>query len=290
MTTNPLEQFSGALAERAASIQPALAAIGRLSAFLWQPDIAITSEQSLPRRDEYELVSAAGALKAKLAGRDPGSNIAALRLERSLDLPPWTAADAAVGAIALAYGADSAGGMRARIGIVNTVGGEWTSSAGGRLDRYVALDINLARAEEGGPVLDASGRLLGMSTFGPRGRVLVIPAATIARVVPALAAEGRITRGWLGVGLQPVAVPEPLQAQAGQRAGAMVMSLAAEGPAAKAGIVAGDIVLSVNGTPAYRLRRIASALGEAGDAAELRLIRGGAVLSVQATIEARPAA
>jgi len=290
MTTNPLEQFSGALAERAASIQPALAAIGRLSAFLWQPDIAITSEQSLPRRDEYELVSAAGALKAKLAGRDPGTNIAALRLERALDLPAWTHGEPAAGALALAYGADGAGGIRARLGIVNTVGGEWTSSAGGRLDRYVALDINLARAEEGGPVLDASGRLLGMSTFGPRGRVLVIPAATIARVVPALAAEGRITRGWLGVGLQPVAVPEPLQAQAGQRAGAMVMSLAADGPAEKAGIVAGDIVLSVNGTPAYRLRRIASALGEVGRAAELRLIRGGAVLSVQATIEARPAA
>jgi S1-C subfamily serine protease len=290
MTTNILEQFSGALAERAASIQPALAAIGRLSAFLWQPDIAITSEQSLPRRDEYELVTSSGALKAKLAGRDPATNIAALRLERALDFRAWTPGEPIAGALALAYGADGAGGVRARIGIVNTVGGEWASSAGGRLDSYVALDINLARAEEGGPVLDASGRLLGMSTFGPRGRVLVIPTATISRVVPALAAEGRITRGWLGVGLQPVAVPEPLQAQAGQRAGAMVMSLAADGPAAKAGLVAGDIVLSVNGTPAYRLRRIASALSEVGRAAELRLIRGGAVLSVRATIEARPAA
>jgi S1-C subfamily serine protease len=290
MTTNILEQFSAALAERATSVQPALASIGRLSAFLWQPDIAITSEQSLPRRDEYELITAAGALKAKLAGRDPGTNIAALRLERSLDVPAWTAADAAVGTIAVAYGADGAGGLRARLGIVNTVGAEWASSAGGRLDHYVALDINLGRAEEGGPVLDASGRLLGMSTFGPRRRVLVIPAATIARIVPALAAQGRITRGWLGVGLQPVAVPEPLHEQAGQRAGAMVMSLAADGPAAKAGIVAGDIVLSVNGTPAYRLRRIAAALSEVGRAAELRLIRGGAVLSLQATIEARPAA
>src|SRR5690348_4166722 len=166
MTTNILEQFSAALIERAASMQPAVAAIGRLSAFLWQADIAITSEQSLRGRDEYELVTAAGALKAKLAGRDAGTNIAVLRLERSLDLPVWTAAEAAVGAIAVAYGADGGGGVRARIGIVNTVGGEWASSAGGRLDRYVALDINLARAEEGGPVLDASGRLLGMSTFG----------------------------------------------------------------------------------------------------------------------------
>jgi S1-C subfamily serine protease len=180
------------------------------------------------------------------------------------------------------------GGVRARLGVVNTAGPEWASSAGGRIDRYIVLDIALARAEEGGPVLDAAGERLGISTFGPRGRVLVIPAATIERVVPELLKGGRVARGWLGVGLQPVAVPEALQAQAGQPGGAMVMSIAADSPAAKAGLIAGDIVLTVNGTPAYRLRRIAAALAEVGRPAELRLIRGGALLSVQATIEARP--
>jgi S1-C subfamily serine protease len=154
----------------------------------------------------------------------------------------------------------------------------------------VILDLALGRAEEGGPVLDASGRLLGISTFGPRGRVLVIPAATIERVLPALLKDGRVARGWLGVGLQPVAVPDPLREQAGAPGGAMVMSIAPDGPAAKAGIVAGDIVLSVNGTPAQRLRRIVAELSSIGSTAELRLIRGGMVLTVQATIEARPAA
>jgi len=297
MTTQLLEQFSAALAERASAVCASLAAVrlnhGRhLSATLWQPDIAVTSEQSLPRREEFELLAAGATVKAKLAGRDPGTNLAALRLERPIESSAWTHGEPIAGALALAYGADATGGVRTRLGVVNAAGPAWTSSAGGRLDRYIALDLTLGRAEEGGPALDASGRLLGITTFGPRGRVLVIPAATIARVVPALVKDGRIARGWLGVGLAPVAVPDALQAEAGQPIGAMVMSLVADGPAAKAGIVAGDIVLSVNSTPARRLRDIAAALGaeSVGRSADLRVIRGGALVSVQATIEARPAA
>jgi len=295
MDTDLLVQFSSALAARAAAVRGAIAAIrladGRhLSATLWQADVAVASEQSLPRRDEFELVLAGGAVaKAKLAGRDPGTNIAALRLERPVDFQSPINAEAVAGAFALAYGADGAGGVRARLGVVNTAGPEWASSAGGRIDRYLVLDIALARAEEGGPVLDAAGARLGITTFGPRGRVLVIPSATIERVLPALLKDGRVARGWLGVGLQPVAVPDALKEQAGQPGGAMVMSIAADSPAAKAGLVAGDIVLSVNGTPAYRLRRIAAALSDIGRLAELRVIRGGKLVSVQATIAARPA-
>jgi S1-C subfamily serine protease len=291
MPIDLLEQFSDAVAARAAAVRGAVAAIrlseGRyLSATLWGPDVAVASEQSLPRGEEFELVVAGGAVvKAKLAGRDPGTNIAALRLERSIDFSGFENAEPQAGALALAFGADGAGGVRARLGVVNVAGPEWTSSAGGRIDRYIVLDLGLARAEEGGPVLDAKGARLGMSTFGPRGRVLVIPAATVERVLPALLKDGRIARGWLGVGLQAVAVPDALQAEAGQSSGAMVMSLVPGGPAAKAGVVAGDIVLTVDGA-----RKIASALaGSIGRTAELRLIRGGAVLSLQATIEARSA-
>src|SRR5437764_12294715 len=295
MDTDLLVQFSSALAARAAAVRCAIAAIrladGRhLSATLWQADVAVASEQSLPRRDEFELVLAGGAVaKAKLVGRDPGTNIAALRLERPVAFQSSTHADAVAGALALAYGADGAGGVRARLGVVNTAGPEWASSAGGRIDRYIVLDLALARAEEGGLVLDAVGARLGISTFGPRGRVLVIPSATIERVLPALLKDGRIARGWLGVGLQPVAVRGALKDEAGQPGGAMVLDIAADRPAAKAGLVAGDIVLSVNGTPAYRLRRIAAALSDIGRPAELRVIRGGKLVSVQATIAARPA-
>jgi len=297
MTTDLLEQFSNALAARASAVKGAIAAIRlsearNLSATLWQPDVAVASEQSLPRRDEFELVLAGGAVvKAKLAGRDPGTNIAALRLERAVALPEISAGEAKAGALALAFGADGAGGVSVRLGVVNRAGPEWTSSAGGRIDRDIVLDLRLARAEEGGPVLDAGGKRIGITTFGPRAKVLVIPAATVERVLPALLKDGRIARGWLGVALQPVAVPDALHEQAGQPSGVMVMSIVEGGPAAKAGLVAGDIVLSVDGTPTRSLRRVATQLASdaIGRKAELRVIRGGMVLSLQAVIEARPA-
>jgi S1-C subfamily serine protease len=298
MPTDLLAQFSTALTARAAAVRNGVAAIRvsetrHLTATLWQPDVAVASEQSLPQRDDFELVVAGGSIvSAKLAGRDPGTNIAALRLARPMEFTPFSAGEAQAGALALAFGADGAGGVSVRLGAVNVAGPEWTSSAGGRIDRNIVLDLDLSRAEEGGPVLDASGARLGISTFGPRGKVLVIPSATAERVLPALLKEGRITRGWLGVALQPVAVPDALHEQAGQSSGVMVMSIVEGGPAAKAGIVAGDIVLAVNGTPTRSLRRIAAhfASESIGRKADLRVIRGGQVVSLEATVEARPAA
>src|SRR5690242_8798149 len=196
MSTDLLERFSGALAERAAAARTNVIAVRiadsrHLSATLWHPDVAVASEQSLPKRDEYEVVLAGGAaVKAKLAGRDPGTNVALLRLERSVQVPEVNIAQARVGELALAFGADGAGGVSARLGVVNAAGPEWTSSAGGRIDAYLTLDIRLPRAEEGGPVCNAAGARLGFSTFGPRGRVLVIPAATVERVLPALLKDG----------------------------------------------------------------------------------------------------
>jgi S1-C subfamily serine protease len=259
--TNILAQFSSALVERSVAANSAIAAIrlreGRhMTGMLWRPDAVITSEQSLPEREEFELLTADGsAIKAK---------------------------------IAVAFGADAGGTATPRLGVVNAIGPEWHSSHGGRIEQRVELDIDLARREEGGPVFDASGGLLGMSTFGPRRQVIIIPAATIERVVPILLKDGRVSRGWLGVGLRPVAVPEGLGD--GQSSGLMVMSLAAGGPAANAGIVAGDIVLSVDGVSARRMRNITARLGtdSIGRTIDLRFIRGGLVTSRQAMITERP--
>ena len=106
--------------------------------------------------------------------------------------------------------------------MVHAIGPEWHSQAGGRIDALLRLDARLG-ADEGGPVLTLAGRLLGMSTAGPRRRALVIPAATIDRVLDPLLAEGRIARGWLGVGLQPVMVPDSLREAAGRDSGMMVV-------------------------------------------------------------------
>ena len=300
MTDQPdfLAQFSNALSARAEAAKSAVVAIrlphGRhITGMLWHSGIVVASEQSLPRKDDFEIVAPDGAvLSAKLAGRDPSTNIAILRPDGSIAAPSIRAGEARIGAIALAIGADGTGGASARLGLVNFAGPEWHSSRGGRIDRRIVLDVRLAHREEGGPVFDAAGGTLGMSTFGPGGQVIAIPTATIERVVPQLLKDGHIARGWLGVALQAVAVPDALRETADQSSGLMVMSVIDDGPAAQAGILPGDIILSVDGTSAVRFRKIARHFGadSIGRKADLRLIRSGAVMTVQTTIAERSAA
>jgi S1-C subfamily serine protease len=264
-----------------------------VTGIVWQSDVVVASEQSLPRREEFEVVMTGGTVTtAKVAGRDSSTNIAVLRAQAPLASSSITTNEARAGAIVIAIGADGTGGASARLGIVNIVGPEWHSSRGGLIDRRIALDVRLARSEEGGPIFDAAGSCIGMSTFGPRGQVLVIPVATIDRIVPTLLKDGRVARGWLGVTLQAVAVPDALRETVDQSSGLMVMSVVENGPAAQAGIVAGDIILSVDGTSTRRFRKIARHFGSEniGRKAELRVIRSGAVITVKTTIAERPAA
>jgi S1-C subfamily serine protease len=193
--------------------------------------------------------------------------------------------------LALLVGADDTGAPTGRLAMVHATGPEWHSQAGGKIDALLRLDVRLG-TDEGGPVLDAGGGLLGMSTAGPRRRALVIPAATIDRVLDPLLAEGRIARGWLGVGLQPVAVPDSLRAVAGRDSGMMVVSLADGGPAATAGVLPGDIMLDLDGTPVRRARSLAAAMGpdRIGQSVTLRLLRAGALQTLPVVIAARPAA
>lgn len=293
-----LTQLSDAISARAEKAKEAVVAVRLnedryLTGTIWQSGVVVVSEQSLPHKDEFELVVPGGAtLSATLAGRDASTNIAILKTAGPLAAPAFVAADARIGSLALAIGADGAGGASARLGLVNLAGGEWHSRRGGLIDRRIVLDMELASREEGGPVFDAAGGCFGMSTFGPRGRVIVIPHATLARVVPQLIKAGHVSRGWLGVALHAVAVPDALRESADQNGGMMVMSVVDNGPAAQAGIVAGDIILSVDGISAYRFRKLARYFGSdsIGRTADVRLIRGGAVITVQTTIAERQAA
>ena len=295
---NVLGALSDLLVARFAAARDSAATVklserAHLAAILWQHDVLVTSEQSLPERDALAAVLADGSsVPGRLAGRDPATNVAVIRLDKSVRAPTLSASIPQIGALTIAAGSDGSGRPSARLGMVNAVGPEWHSMRGGRIEARIQLDIRLAGSEEGGPAFDAAGGWLGMTTFGPRGQVLVIPAATVERVAPALLASGRVPRGWLGVALRPVAVPDELREAGGEATGLMVMSLSAEGPAARAGIVAGDIILSVEGTPARRLRSVLAHLGgdSIGKSVSLRVIRGGAVIAVEATIAERPEA
>jgi S1-C subfamily serine protease len=298
MTQEPnlLAALSDLLVARFAAARDSVAAVrlsekAHLGAILWRSDVLVTSEQSLPDGEALEAVLADGSrVPGKMAGRDPATNLALIRLDRAARAPTLAASGAQVGALVIAAGADGGGRPSARLGMVNAVGPEWHSMRGGRIEARIQLDIRLAASEEGGPAFDAAGGWLGMTTFGPRGQILVIPAATVERIAPVLLTGGRVPRGWLGVALRPVAVPDELRATAGEAAGLMVMSLSAEGPAARAGLVPGDIIISVDGTPARRLRSVLAHVGSdsVGKPVSLRVIRGGAVIAVEATITERP--
>lgn len=297
-SSDVLSQLSDAISARAEAAKNAVVAVRlgearHLTGLVWQSGVVVVSEQALPRGDEFELVAPGGSTAvAKLAGRDASTNIAILKAADSIPAPAFAAAEAHIGTLALAIGADGEGGVSLRLGTVNLVGGEWHSRRGGLIDRRIILDIGLAHREEGGPVFDAAGGCLGMSTFGPRGRVIVIPHATLVRVVPQLIKDGHVSRGWLGVALQAVAVPDALREDADHSSGMMVMSVVENGPAAQAGIVAGDIILSVDGISARRFRKIARYFGgeSIGRKADVRVIRGGAIITVQTTIAERRAA
>ncbi len=295
--TDPLLTFSDALVGRVAAARPWLVSIhpgsrAQRTATLWRSGVLVTSEQGLPADRNVPVTMPDGSHgQAVLAGRDPGTNVAALRLE--LDGPALPQpAEPQAGALALLLGAAADGGPTARLALVHRVGPAWESMAGGRIDRLINLDTRLSGQEEGGPVLDAAGGLLGMSTLGPRRRVLVIPAATVDRVLAPLLAEGQVARGWLGLGLQPVSIPAAWQASAGMESGLMVVSLVAQGAAEQAGVLPGDILLAVDGVPTLHPRAVAKALGatSAGKAVTLRLLRGGTPMDLVATVAARPAA
>jgi S1-C subfamily serine protease len=290
-----LTELSAALVERARLAQPLVARIeaegrGTRSGILWRRDVVVASEQGFPDVAEVKVTLVeGGTFAARLAGRDPGTNVVALRLDGTKDPAPLAAADPHPGALALAFGADS-NGVWMRLGVVHSVGPAWHSRAGGRIDRRITLDMGLSAREEGGPVLDAGGGVLGMSTLGPRRRVLVIPSATVEGVLDPLLSKGRVERGWLGLALQPVLVPEASQSETGQSRGLMIMGVAKDGPAAGAGVLAGDILVTVGGEDVSRPAMVARRLGpeSVGQGIELRLLRAGKVLSVTATVAARP--
>ena len=290
-----LSDFSDALAAHVAQAAKATVAITLphhlpLSAILWRKGIVVTSEQVLAEGDAYTAVLPGGAkARAKLVGRDAGTNVAAFTLDA--DGPAWERSPGvAVGELAVLVGADGEGGPTARLGMVRKLGPAWTSLAGGKIDRLVVLDATLRPDTEGGPVIDARGRLVGLSTSGPRGRAMVIPYETVERVLEPLLREGRVARGWLGVSVQPVALPEALRVLAGREAGLMLAGVAKDGPAEKAGLLPGDIILDLDGKPVGNAHGLSRMFGpdRIGQAVALRILRAGEIRETSVTVGARP--
>jgi S1-C subfamily serine protease len=283
--TDMLASLSASLSALAARAAPGLVSVatprGRASGFVWRPGLVVTPEEALGEAEAITVTAQGGAaLPSRLLGRDASTDVALLSVE-GLGAPATAlhGEPPAMGALALAIGAENAA-----LGIISHASGPWRSMRGGEIAARIELDLSLRRPAEGALVFDAEGRAFGMAVFGPRRRVLVIPAATIERAAEALMRDGRVARGWLGVALHPVALP-------GGGHGIMLMAVDPASPAAAAGLMQGDVLTHWDGAALGEARRIAKALGpdSVGRSVTLGFRRGGEPREAVVTIAARPA-
>lgn len=291
-----LEALSRDLADAVERISPAVVAVDARarvasSGVVWRPGVVVTAAHAI-KHDEIAVAAPDGrALKATLAGRDPGTDLAVLTVADELATAATTgdAASLRVGSLALVVGRSGEGAPAASLALVAATGGAWRTWRGGHVDRFVRLDVALYPGFSGAPVADASGRVVGVATAGlSRGFGVAIPASTVDRVVDEILASGRVARGWLGVGMQQVRLPESLlaaNALSGE-AGVIVLGVEPDGPAARGGLLLGDVVVALDGERVEDTDDVQAALSGDRVGTELKVtaVRAGAITDLAVTV------
>lgn len=257
------------------------------SGVLWRPGIVVTAEHAIRRRDEIGVtLPGERATSATLAGRDAGTDLAVLKLAENGTPPAAFGSTETLrpGQIVLAIGRSPDSGVNASMGILSAVSGPWRSWRGGQIDQYLRLDLTLFPATSGGAVVDTTGRVLGIATSVlSRIAGLAVPVSTVNRVVDEILRTGHIARGYLGVGLHPVALPDGTT-------GLIVLSAEPDGPAARAGVLIGDILMALAGKSVTDTDDVQSALASdsVGKPITARIVRGGQVIELSITVGERP--
>jgi S1-C subfamily serine protease len=261
----------------------------------WSPEIVVTADHAL-RRDEGIRVTLPDGSKAdaEVVGRDPGTDLAVLRV-KGLGIPVTSKDENPVGtpgSIVLAVGRSKDSAVAA-FGVISNISGPSQTWRGGRLDQVVRLELSLHPAGAGGAVVGASGKLIGIATPAlSRVSVFAIPLSTVTRVTDSLLAHGRVPRGYLGVGLQPIAIPEHLRSKLklASSTGLIAISVENEGPAGQAGMSIGDVLLELGGRATQRTENVQEVLSSeaVGKKIEARILRGGNLVELPITIAERP--
>jgi S1-C subfamily serine protease len=269
---------------------------------LWRPGIVVATHHTVHKDADVQVTLAGGGRgHATVVGRDPGTDLCVLRLDDAAthgEAAPAEVEAAAlrVGQLVLALGRPGAD-VTAALGLVSAAGAPWRTWQGGHVDQFVRLDCAVYDGFSGGPLVDAGGRVLGVNTSAlTRGGGTTLPAATVERVVAQLLAGGRVRRGWLGVGTQVVRLPEPTRRQLAdegteQEQGLMLVSLAADGPGERGGLLLGDVVLALDGRPVRDVDDVLAALGPdtPGTVVRARLLRAGELRTLPLTVGEPPA-
>ena len=302
MATSVMETLSQDLAAAAETVGRSVVAIyGRRwmpsSGIQWRKGVIVTAHHTI-RRDEDLTIGLEGgkSTKATLAGRDPSTDLAILKISGDAALPLPQFADSTpikLGHLVLALGRARGSNLVASAGIVGGLSGEWQPRRGGRVDQHIRLDLELYPGFSGGPLVNAQGRVVGINTRGlARGRGVTIPVATVNRVVDELLEKGHISRPYLGLAMQPVAVPESLRTHLSSSANAalLVVHVEPQGPAGKAGFLIGDLVTEIQGKSIEDTDDVQDLLASAkvGDSVSVTVLRGGAPVKLSVRLEDRP--
>jgi len=265
---------------------------GPSSGVLWSEGVIVTAHHVLEWEEDIEIGLPDGTTAtATVAGRDPATDLAALRVSGSTPAPAeWgEAGEVKVGHLVLSM---SRPGPRIRpsLGIVGVAGEAWRTPMGGRIDAEIQTDLGIHTGFSGSALVDLRGRVIGVNTAGFfRGVASVVPTSTVRRVVESLLAHGQVQRGYLGIVTQPVRLPAALGEQLGQGTALLVSSVQPESPADKAGLVLGDVLLAFDGIPLRHPGDLLPLLEEEkiGQESTLKVLRGGEAREVRITVGAR---
>jgi len=299
MATSVLETISNEFAAAAELAGGSVVAVHArrwmpTSGIEWKKGVIVTAHHGVRRDDDIKVLLPGGqVVAAKLAGRDPSTDLAVLRVNdgegtsREPNLGDSTSLK--LGHLVLALGRTRRGDLVASSGMIGGISGEWKSWRGGQLDQHIRLDLALYPGFSGGPLVNAKGEIVGVNTRGlSRGRAVTVPVATVDRVVNELLEKGHIVRPYLGIAMQPVALPDSVRSQlpAESRMGLVIMHVESGGPAEKAGVLLGDVVVEVAGKPVEHVDAIQDLISTAkiGDTLAARILRAGQIKPVSITL------
>ena len=266
------------------------------SGILWRSGIVVTANHMLRRTGEYEVrVWDKSSRKAALIGRDPGTDLAILRIEGSTSdiVQLGNAGELRVGQVVMAIGRSTLGDLSASTGIIARLGDSWQTWRGGRIDSLLRPDVTLYRGQSGSALVDSGARVLGMNTSAlARSAVITVPNTTVDRVVDEILQHGGVFRPYLGLAMQPIAIPPELKAKLKLQfeTALMVMQVEASSPSAEVGIMLGDVIVGIAGEPIEGIEQIQRALSSSrrGDSIDIAYVRGGQLASAKVKLADRP--
>ena len=297
---NTLNALSHDLAHVVEQVSPSVVAVNARrhlssSGVYWRDGIIVTAAHTIRRTDEISVIVASGqSVVATLAGVDPSTDLAVLKIDNPELSPPLfgDASQLKVGHVVLAVGRGAQRGLNATLGIVGVLGGSWRTWRGGLIDQFIGLDLVLHPGAAGGPLTDTHGRVLGINTLGlSRSMALTIPVSTVNRVVTHLLEKGHMGLGYLGLGMRPIPLPENLKSTLNLSAdsGLIVVTVEPDGPGSKAGVLFGDVIVALEGTAVSNIRDLQAFLEpeSVGKTIPVSIIRGGKPIEINVTIGER---